>query len=600
MFLSCSYWPLSVFVLEKIPSDLTAITLFIIILLVGLLPVANSLPSTSMMLSVFANPAPVTVASMFIISAALEKCGAIEVLAVFLEKLAGLGYRWFLLVMILGVAIASAFVNNTPIVVVLLPVILSLSRKMDVPASKLLIPLSYASIFGGTCTLVGTSTNILASSIIEAADQPPLAMFEIAWVGVPLLFVGALYVMFFAESLTPRSVKPLLPSYQKKSVKRYITEAYVQHNSKVIGKTLAESGLLKTGSARVLEIIRNQVALFTDLNNLVLHEGDRLVMALRPSGVAHARTIEGVNLAAEIGQGLETIAAHEGSIVEGVIGTKSTITGRNLREINFRQHYRMIVLAIHRGSVNLREKFDQEPLEFGDTLLMMGTDTAIEDLRKSDDILLLDRPTTPAKSMRKKMPLVLIILVAIVFTASFNLVPIVATILTGVVALFLSGCLKPKDGYASIEWSIIFLIYGMLGVGMAMHSTGAATFLVNGLIILVEAFFSDPLKPYIMLAGLYLCTTTLTEFLSNNATIVLMAPVALGIAETLGVDPRPFIIAAAIASSASFSTPIGYQTNTFVYGVGGYRFADFCKIGLPLNLIYFIVSMILIPRIWSF
>ncbi len=587
------------FVLEKISSDLTAITLFTLILLAGLLPVAHTLPTTAMMLGVFANPAPVTVASMFIISAALEKCGAIEILAVLLEKLAGLGYRVFIFVMIFGVATASAFINNTPVVVMLLPVILSLSRKMGVPASKLLIPLSYASIFGGMCTLVGSSTNILASSIIEAAGEPPLSMFELASIGLPLLILGAIYLVLFGNRMLP--VRETLTSIlSEEERKEYITEAFVQQGSPAIGKSLIESGILKTGSARVLEIIRNQVALFTDLNKLVLQEGDRLILALRPSGVAHARTVEGINLAAEMGQGLETIAAHEGSIVEGVISPNSTITGKSVRDIHFRQRYRMIVLAIHRGSVNLREKFDQIALEFGDTLLMMGTDTAIEDLRRNDDILLLDRPATPAKSMRHKMPIVLSILVAIILAASFKLAPIAAATLTGVVALFLTGCLKPKEGYASIEWSLIFLIYGMLGVGIAMESTGAAVLLVKGLSSIVDVVFSDPLKPYVMLAMLYLCTTLLTEFLSNNATIVLMAPLALGIAETLGVDPRPFIIATAIASSASFSTPIGYQTNTFVYGVGGYRFADFCKIGLPLNLIYFTVSVVLIPRIWDF
>ena len=188
----------------------------------------------------------------------------------------------------------------------------------------------------------------------------------------------------------------------------------------------------------------------------------------------------------------------------------------------------------------------------------------------------------------------------IIISASLNLVPIVAATLTGVGALFLTGCLKPNEGYAAIEWSIIFLIYGMLGVGMAMFSTGTATFLVDEFAALTQSLFSDSLRPYIMLIGLYLCTTVLTEFLSNNATIVLMAPVAMGIAETLGVDPRPFIITAAIASSASFSTPIGYQTNTFIFGVGGHRFSDFYKIGLPLNIIFFIVSMALNPRIWSF
>ena len=587
------------FALEKIPTDQTAILAITAILVAGLLPMAQTLPDTAMLLGVLTNPAPLTIAAMFVISAALEKCGAIEILAMYLGKLATIGYRRFLLVLVLGVAVISAFVNNTPVVVVFLPVVLSLSRQLKVPASKLLIPLSYASIFGGTCTLVGTSTNLLGSSIIEQAGQPPLAMFELASIGVPLLLIGAVYLLIFGNRLLPdrESLTSILSDEERKE---YLTEAFVKKGSPLAGISAGESDLLKRSSVRILEIIRDEVALPGNLREVTLRESDRLILACRPSGFAHARSVEGLDLGMETGLGLETIAAHEGSIVEGVIGPRSTITGKTIRDLHFRQRFRMIILAIHRQGINLRDTIDELTLKFGDTVLMMGTDQAIEELRTSDDVLLLDRPATPAMSLRRKMPLVLTILAGVVAIAALTPAPIVATALTGCALVFATGCLKPDEGYASIEWSIIMLIYGMLGLGLAMQTTGAAQLLANAMVGLADAAVSDPLKPFVLLAGLYLCTSILTEMLSNNATIVLMAPLALGLAETLGVDPRPFIIAACIASSASFTTPIGYQTNTYVYGVGGYKFADFFRIGLPLNLLYFSVSVVLIPRIWSF
>ena len=587
------------FALEKIPTDQTAILAITAILVAGLLPMAKTLPDTAMLLGVLTNPAPLTIAAMFVISAALEKCGAIEILAVYLGKLATIGYRRFLLVLVLGVAVISAFVNNTPVVVVFLPVVLSLSRQLKVPASKLLIPLSYASIFGGTCTLVGTSTNLLGSSIIEQAGHPPLAMFELASIGVPLLLIGTVYLLIFGNRLLPNR-ESLTSILSEEERKEYLTEAFVKKGSPLAGISAGESDLLKRSSVRILEIIRNEVALPDNLREIKLQESDRLILACRPSGFAHARSVEGLDLGMETGLGLETIAAHEGSIVEGVIGPRSTITDKTIKDLHFRQRFRMIILAIHRQGINLRDTIDELTLKFGDTVLMMGTDQAIEELRKSDDVLLLDRPATPAISLRRKMPLVLTILAGVVAIAAFNLAPIVATALTGCALVFATGCLKPKEGYASIEWSIIMLIYGMLGLGLAMQTTGAAQLLVQAMVAVADAVVSDPLKPYILLACLYLCTSILTEMLSNNATIVLMAPLALGLGESLGVDPRPFIIAACIASSASFTTPIGYQTNTYVYGVGGYKFTDFFRIGLPLNLLYFSVSVILVPRIWSF
>lgn len=584
------------FILEKISSDLTAILLFCALLLVSMLPFTETLPETTDLLRVFANPAPITIAAMFILSAGLDRCGAIDLMANALESLAGLGYRRFLLIMMLTVAVVSAFINNTPVVVVMMPVILGLSRKLNVPASKMLIPLSYASILGGTCTLVGTSTNILASIVLRDTGLDELGMFELSSVGLPLVIVGILYILVFGKYLLPDR-ETLTAILSEEERKEYFTEAYIKADSNLVGQNVKESGLLR-GGVRVVEIIRQGVAMQGELKKIDLEAGDRLVLACRPSGLAHARSFKGFDLQSESGLNLEQIAAHEGAIVEGVIGPKSTIVGRTISEINFRQRYRMIVLAMHRRSENVRDKIDTLPLQFGDTLLMMGTDKAIEDLRGSDDVLLLDRARTASTSSRKKMPIVIAIVLAIITAASLNPANLVAAAMIGAAALFVTGCLEPKDGYKSIEWSILFMIFGMLGLGLAMETTGAAALIANGMVSGVKAVIPVAYQPFALLVGIYICTNVLTELLSNNATVVLMAPIAIGLGEVLGIDSRGFIIAVCVASSASFSSPIGYQTNTYVYGVGGYRFADFFKVGIPLNLLCLVVAVAIIPQVW--
>lgn len=592
---------LASFIAEKFPTDQVALTVLAILVGASALPFENTLPSLDTLLTVFANPAPMTIAAMFILSAALDKTGMLESLSSALRRLTRLGYRRFLLVLVLFVAGISAFINNTPVVMVFMPVVLGLSRSLKMPASKLLIPLSYASIFGGTCTLVGTSTNILASSILEASGEPPLGMFEIGWIGLPLVFLGMIYLALFADRLLPER-DTLTSILSEEERKEFISDAYVQKGAVMVGKKLTETRLWKESSVRVLEIIRNNVPIKLDQpSEIELHEGDRLVLALRPSGFVQARNLEGLALAVTDQVGVETISAHEGAIVEGVIGPNSAIVGQSVRELNFRQRFRVILLAIHRRGINLSESLETTPLEAGDLLLMMGTDEAIEALRRSDEIFLLDHPPVPARGQRRRQPLVLATVVGVIAAAGFGIMPIVAAALVGAAIVFLTGCLRTKEGYASIEWSILVLIYGMLGLGLAMQSTGTAALIAQGLYGLTDfPFFSAEVRPYILLAAIYLTTMVMTETLSNNATVVLMAPIALSLGPTIGVDPRPFIIACCIASSASFSTPVGYQTNTYVYGVGGYKFTDFARIGLPLNLLYFVVSIIGIPLIWKF
>ncbi|MCB1123994.1 MAG: anion permease, partial [Verrucomicrobiae bacterium] len=284
----------------------------------------------------------------------------------------------------------------------------------------------------------------------------------------------------------------------------------------------------------------------------------------------------------------------------GFIGPASTIVGKTVGEINFRQRFHMIVLALHRRGKNVREKLETLPLEFGDTLLMMGTDQAIGALRNSNDLVLLDKPHVPSRSRRKKIPIVIAVILGIVGFTTFTEFPIVASAVVGVAVLLVTQCISSKEAFDSVGWNIIFLIYGMLAMGLAMQETGASTLLANNAVAAVNTFTPPEWQPYVMLAVMYLMCSFLTEILSNNATAALLAPVGISIALSMGVDPRSFLMVTAVASSASFSTPIGYQTNTFVYGVGGYKFSDFLKFGLPLNLLYFIGAIVLVPMIWPF
>ncbi len=583
---------LASFVLERFPPDLTALLVFSALLVSGILTPREAF-------SVFTNPAPIAVGAMFILSAALEKSGAIDQAAGLLRKLVPLGPVVFTLVMVLTAALVSAVINNTLVVVVFLPVVVGLARELKIVPSKLLIPLSFAAIFGGTCTLIGTSTNLLVSGIAVDYGQAPLGMFELAPIGLPLLAIGTAYLMIFGRRLLPAR-ETLSTILSEEERREYIIEAFVRPGSPLVGKTLGESGLWRDQATRVIAVIRSGLTLQTDLQALALEAGDRLELASRPSGIARARGLEGVELSAELKQDLEPIAAHEALIVEGVIGPSSGLIGRNLREANFRQRYRMIVLGIHRRGKRIRQDVAEIRLEFGDTLLLLGADNALNLLRRGEDILVIDRPYIPSRVRRSRILLVLGVLAGVMAAATAGLAPVEMGAVLGCVVLFVCGVLKPQEGYRSIHWNLMFLIFGMLALGVAMEKTGTSAFFARGLFALTSRWLPGLPRPLILLGGVYILTAILTEILTNNASAVLISGLAIGIAQNLGVSPRPFIVAVALAASSSFATPIGYQTNVYVYGVGGYRFLDFVKFGTPLKLIFFIASMILIPLIWSF
>jgi len=578
------------FVWEKYPPDIIALSVFSTLLLSGVLPREKAM-------AVFANPAAITVAAMFVLSAALVKCGAVDYLTSWFSRTATLPYPLVIFLLVVTVAFISAWINNTPVVVVFVPVVLALARKMKQPASKFLIPLSYAAVLGGTCTLIGTSTNLVVNGILLDRGEPGLRMFELAWVGVPAAAIGALYLALAGKRLLP--AREMLTSILSEEERReYLTEAFVPLKSPLIGKSLKAAGLISTRGFRVIEVVRDGVAITMDPDISPLCVSDRMVLSCRPSGIARARAMPGFDFTAEAG--LEQITAHEGVIFEAAVAPNSELIGRSIGELNFRQRFRVVVLAIHRGGQNVRHDVASLPLAIGDILLMMGTEQAINSLRQGDDLILFDRPPLPSFSLHRRIPLVIATIASVVLAETFGLIPIEIGAITGCVLMCLCGCLKTREAYAAIEWNLLFVIFGLLALGAAMQHTGAAAWLAQTIVSGTDHVVAGPYKPLALLACLYLVTMLLTEVLSNTAVAALMAPIALGLAAAAGLDPRPFIIAITFAASAAFATPIGYQTNTYVYGIGGYRFSDFIKIGVPLNFICFLVAMYVIPRVWAF
>ncbi|MEN9403460.1 MAG: hypothetical protein RL091_2163, partial [Verrucomicrobiota bacterium] len=370
------------FIWEKYPPDIVALSVFSILLLCGVLPRDRAM-------AVFANPAPITVAAMFVLSAALVKCGAIDYLTGWFTRVSFLPYQIVMFMLVALVAFVSAWINNTPVVVVFVPVVLGLARSMKLPASKFLIPLSYAAVMGGTCTLIGTSTNLVVNGILVSRGEPGMKMFELAWLGIPTAIIGALYLALLGKRLLParETLTSILTDEERRE---YLTEAFVPPGSPLKGKTLKSAGLVTARGFRVIEVVRDGIAITLDNDSTPMQEGDRLVLACRPSGIARARAMPGFDFTAEAG--LEQIAAHEGVIFEGAVAPNSELIGQSISDINFRQRFRVIVLAVHRAGKSVREKIEDLPLQMGDILLMMGTPQAINTLRQGDDIILFDRP----------------------------------------------------------------------------------------------------------------------------------------------------------------------------------------------------------------
>ncbi len=593
------------FALEKIKIETTALCLLGLVLVLTLFGLENW-PSFSEFLSILSSEAPLAIIAMFIVSSALSKQGVIERLTLSLQKLTFVGFSPFMLLLLTAVACLSAFINNTPVVVILLPVAISLSRILGVASSKLLIPISYASIFGGCCTLIGTSTNILASGFMSSSkyypDMGSMGMFELTKIGFPLMILGILFLVFFGKKLLPEreALSKILADIDRKE---FVTEALVIKNSPMIGQMVKEATISKISGVRLLEVVRLGNSLSTPLSEIKLDEGDRLILSCKPQGLIDAREVNGFKFFDQADLGIEEIQTSEAIMVEAMIKPTSGLLSQTLSEVDFRGCFSLTIVALHRKGKNLRLRLNQLKLETGDTLLLLGSEASVEKFRSSGEAVLLDRSPILVDKKPIKSFFAIGALLAIIAIASLGIMPLCTVALLGAGFLILSNSINLREAVRSVEWNLLLLIYSMLALGLVMEKSGGSALLADFIKVICTSGLSQEWQVIGAIIVLYLFTAFLTELLSNNATIAIMTPVALMVAFQFGLeaeDARAFVLTCCIAASASFMTPIGYQTNTFVYTVGGYRFKDFLKFGIWPMAIYFFGTVSMVGFLWNF
>ena len=544
---------------------------------------------------VFGNEAVVTVACMFVLSSALERTGVIARMGALIDPYVGrtdLSLSLFLLPL---VAVLSAFINNTPVVLVFMPMVMAIAARQNIRPSKLLIPLSFASIFGGCCTLIGTSTNILVSSTAERMGERPFEMFDLTLVGSILAVVGMVYLWTFGRKILPER-ETLSTILQTTQNRQFFTEAIVVPGSSLIGQRLSDSPIASLPKARIIEVIRGDELIGVALNEIVFEAGDRVRMSTVLSSVMELKDLSGLEIQQQDGlDGLEWVGTQKAALVECVVSPRSSMMGKTIARVDLRRAFGVLVLAVHRHGVNLREKLQSTVLQYGDTLLLEGTETAIKRLRESRDLIVLgEQPHL--LPLKHKQWLAGLSIVFMVVASVFTSMPIGALALSAAIFVILSGCLDMDEAYKAIDWRVIFLICGMLGIGLALEKTSGVGWLAENMIALF-GYYQCP--GFVIISGIILLTSVLTTFLSNNAVAVIMTPIAIEVAQFFEMNPAPFMVAVAMGASACFASPVGYQTNALVYGAGGYVFRDFIRVGLPLNLLIWLTASIAIPSIWG-
>ena len=562
------------FVTERYPVEVVAISGVSVLLTLGLLPYEAGV-------AVLANPAPWTIAGMFIVMGALVRTGALvaftrhaEASASERPKMARAGLLGF-------VAAASAFVSNTPVVLVMIPVFTQLARRIGQPASKLLIPLSYAAILGGTLTLIGTSTNLLVDGVARSRGLEPFTIFEVTPVAVVLVAFGMAYLFFVAPRLLPDrdSMADLLTGRREM---KFFTELAIPEGSALIGDSVTEVDLFRREGVRLIDVLRGDASLRRGLKDVALQAGDRVVLRTQMSellGLQQNRELRAV----------DTLSQVATTTVEVLISPGARMIGRSLGSMRLRRRYGVYPLAVHRREQNIGRQLDDIVVRVGDTLLLEG---APEDIRRlASDMNLIDIAQPTERAFRRShSPIALAALAGIVGLAAVQAAPILLLTVLAVALVLVTRCIDADEAFEMIDGRLLALIFSMLAVGAALEETGAVTLLVEA-----AAPLAGGLPPVLLIYAIYLLTSILTELVSNNAVAVVVTPVAIGLADSVGVDARPLVVAVMIAASASFATPIGYQTNMMVYGPGGYRFSDFLRVGLPLNLSIGVLAALTIP-----
>ena len=570
---------LAMFVREVYPVEVVAIGGAVLMLVLGILPYDSAL-------AVLSNHAPWTIAAMFIIVGALVRTGALDWVTQLAARHAERRPVITLAALAVTILAMSAFVNNTPIVVVMIPIFMQLAKQMQLSPSKVMIPLSYLAIFGGTITLLGTSTNLLVDGVVRSSGLRPFTMFEITPIGIVMSAIGLLYLALFARRALPdRDSMSMLMSDRSKM--KFFTEVAVPEDSALVGRKLDEVDNFKRDSLRVIDVLRGDASLRRNLGDVTLAAGDRVVLRTPMSEVLGLQTNKELRL-------VDKLSSVQTNTVEVLITPGCHMVGRSLGSMRLRRRYGVYPLAVHRRNQNIGRQLDDLIVQVGDTLLLEGAPADIQ--RLASDMQMVDIAAPSERAYRRgHAPVVIGVLAAVVGLSAMDVAPIVILAMIGVAAVLLTRCIDADEAFGFIDGRLLALIFAMLAVGAGLDHSGAVQLIVNKI-----APFMMGLPPFMTVFAVYALTSILTEMVSNNAVAVILTPIAIGLSATLGIDSRPLVVAVMFGASASFATPIGYQTNTLVYGPGGYRFTDFMRIGLPLNILMMLTMSAIIPFFFPF
>ncbi|MEM9904771.1 MAG: SLC13 family permease [Cyanobacteria bacterium P01_D01_bin.44] len=541
-------------------------------------------------LSGFSNAGMITVGVLYIVVSGLQQTGALGWISQNVLGLPKSPGRAMLRLMfpVLGL---SAFLNNTPVVAMFIPVVSDWCRKLRISPSKLMIPLSYSAIFGGICTLIGTSTNLVVNGLlISEAGLPGMRVFDIALVGVPCAIVGIVYLCLVGRWLLPKRKAAI--SYGD-DIRQYTVEMIVVLDSPLAGKTVEQAGLRHLPGLYLAEIVRGVQVIPAVSPKETLREYDQLVFVGVIDSILDLHRLRGLQPATDQVFKLNTPRS-ERVLIEAVVSNTCALVGKTIREGQFRTRYNAVVLAVARNGERLRGKIGDISLRPGDTLLIEANPSFFERQRVSQDFYLVSSIPDSEPLRHEKAPVALVMLSIMVVLAAFGVLNMLQAAILAAIGMLAAGCCSPTRAMRSIEWPVLLVIAAALGMGKAMEASGAAGAIAATLVDLAGS------NPWLALVVVYCCTMLLTETITNNAAAALMFPIAMSLSSTLGVNLMPFAVAIMLAASASFATPIGYQTNLMVYGPGGYRFTDFTKVGLPLSLLMCLVTVTLTPLFFPF